>query len=50
MSSPEPLVAAEFAFPHVVFRKDRIDLCYVATPRADPVAGFPCSPEVYVCG
>jgi hypothetical protein len=32
----------------VVFRKDRIELCYTASPRADPVAGFPCSPEVYV--
>ena len=32
----------------VEFRKDRIELCYTAIPRTDPVAGFPCSPEVYV--
>ena len=32
----------------VEFRKDRIELCYTAIPRNEPVAGFPCSPEVYV--
>jgi hypothetical protein len=32
----------------VVFRKDRIELCFTATPRLTPVPGFACSREVYV--
>lgn len=32
----------------VVFKKDRIELCYAAIPRNEPVDGFPCTPEVYV--
>jgi hypothetical protein len=29
-------------------KKDRIELCYTATARDEPVPGFACSPEVYV--
>jgi hypothetical protein len=29
-------------------KKDRIELCFTATPRAEPVPGFPCSEEVYL--
>jgi hypothetical protein len=32
----------------VQFQKDSIELCFSATPRAEPVPGFACSPEVYV--
>jgi len=32
----------------VLFKKDRIELCYTATPRDEPVPGFACSPVVYV--
>jgi hypothetical protein len=35
-------------FAGVEFKKDRIELCYNATPRDEPVPGFACSPEVYV--
>ncbi len=31
----------------VQFKKDRIELCFTATPRAES-SGFACSPEVYV--
>jgi hypothetical protein len=30
------------------FKKDRIELCYTAKPRNEPVPGFACSPVVYV--
>jgi hypothetical protein len=29
-------------------KKDRIELCYTATARDEPVPGFACSPVVYV--
>ena len=29
-------------------KKDRIELCYLATPRDEPVPGFPCETEVYL--
>jgi hypothetical protein len=32
----------------VQFRKDRIELCFTARPRTEPVPGFACSQEVYV--
>ena len=32
----------------VQFRKDRIELCFTATRRNEPVPGFACSQEVYV--
>ena len=32
----------------VQFKKDRIELCYSASARAEPVPGFACSPVVYV--
>jgi hypothetical protein len=32
----------------VQFKKDQIELCFTATPRAEPVPGFACSREVYV--
>jgi hypothetical protein len=32
----------------VDFKKDRIELCYTAKPRDEPVPGFACSPVVYV--
>jgi hypothetical protein len=32
----------------VKFRKDRIELCFTATPRTEPVPGFACSRDVYV--
>ena len=35
-------------FAGVEYKKDRIELCYSATPRDEPVPGFACSPEVYV--
>ena len=36
------------ALAGVLFKKDRIELCFSATPRDEPVPGFACSPEVYV--
>lgn len=32
----------------VQFKRDSIELCYTATPRDEPVPGFPCSTEVYL--
>lgn len=32
----------------VQFKKDRIELCYTATARNEPVPGFACTPVVYV--
>lgn len=32
----------------VEFKKDRIELCYTATPSPEPVPGFACSEEVFV--
>jgi len=29
-------------------KKDRIELCYLATPRDEPVPGFGCETEVYL--
>jgi len=29
-------------------KKDRIELCYTATARDEPVPGFACAPVVYV--
>lgn len=29
-------------------KKDRIELCFTAMPRSEPVLGFACSPEVFV--
>jgi hypothetical protein len=31
-----------------LIKKDRIELCFTATPRAEPVPHFPCSEEVYL--
>lgn len=30
------------------FKKDRIELCFTAIPRSEPVPGFACSEEVFV--
>jgi hypothetical protein len=32
----------------VLFKKDRIERCFTATPRIAPVPGFACSHDVYV--
>ena len=32
----------------VEFKKERIELCFTATPQNEPVPGFACTPEVYV--
>jgi len=36
------------SFAGMQFKKDRIELCFSATARDEPVPGFACSPEVYV--
>ena len=36
------------SFAGMQFKKDRIELCFSATARDEPVPGFACSPEVDV--
>lgn len=36
------------SFVGVEYKPDRIELCYTATPREEPVPGFACATEVYL--